>query len=80
VVPDLIVEIISPSDRLTAVRRKVQQWLDSGARLAWTLNPRRRTVTVDTPGHSMVLHVGEILTGEPVLPEFSVPVAELFPE
>src|SRR5438105_4044897 len=33
VVPDLIIEIASPTDRRGAIRRKTKQWLDAGARL-----------------------------------------------
>src|SRR5207248_1689573 len=49
VVPDLIIEIVSPSDGPAAVRRKTRRWLEAGARLVWTLYPRTRTVVVSQP-------------------------------
>lgn len=79
IVPDLVVEVVSPSDRATAVQEKVEEWLRAGARLVWTLYPETRTIGVaETPGLVRFLHEGETLTGEPVLPGFVVPVATLF--
>ncbi|MHB8575616.1 MAG: Uma2 family endonuclease [Dehalococcoidia bacterium] len=79
VVPDLIVEIVSPSDTATAVLEKTEEWLNAGARLVWTLHPRTHSVvTTDASGLSRTLHEGDILTGGDVLPGFSLPVAALF--
>jgi len=79
IVPDLIVEIVSPGTRRAAVRRKTRMWLEAGARLVWTLYPRTRTVEVSRPdAEDRTLRAGDMLTGEPVLPGFSVPVADLF--
>lgn len=78
-VPDLIVEILSPGTRAAAVRARTTMWLDAGAPLVWTLDPRRRTVVLSQPGvPDRTLHAHQLLTGEPVLPGFSVLVADLF--
>jgi Uma2 family endonuclease len=79
IVPDLVVEVVSPSDRATAVQEKVEEWLRAGARLVWMLYPERRTIGVaESPNLVRVLHEDDTLTGEPVLPGFSVAVASLF--
>jgi Uma2 family endonuclease len=79
VVPDLAVEIISPTDRLAAVRRKVAIYLEYGARLVWMVNPRRRTVTVFRPDRAEhLLTIKDELDGEDVLPGFRLPVAAIF--
>jgi Uma2 family endonuclease len=79
IVPDLIVEIVTPSDRPVAVRRKTQLWLEAGARLVWVLYPSTRTVVISQPGVAeRTLKAGDVLSGKPVLPGFSVPVAALF--
>jgi Uma2 family endonuclease len=79
-VPDLAVEVLSPSDRPGEVREKLQQWLDAGVRLIWVLDPRRRTVTVYRPGQPpRSLGSGDTVAGEDVVPGFSCPVADLFP-
>ena len=37
--PDFVVELLSPSDRLTDTMRKMEHWLEAGARLGWLLVP-----------------------------------------
>ena len=44
--PDLAVEIQSPSDTLSKMRRKAQAYLDNGTRLVWLVQPERRGVEV----------------------------------
>ena len=79
VAPDLAVEVVSPSDRAGAVHEKVMDYLEAGTRLVWVVHPRRRTVTVYHPdGSARVLHEGDELDGEDVLPGFRLPVAAIF--
>lgn len=78
IVPDLVVEIVSPSDTATQVQQKTEEWLQAGARLVWTVYPETRTVVSQTIETIRLLHDTDTLTGEPVLPGFSVPVAALF--
>lgn len=77
--PDLVVEVVSPSDRASEVQAKALEWLAGGAKLVWVLFPDTRTVMVYQPEHEVLLLTEEdTLTGEPVLPGFSAPVRELF--
>ena len=77
--PDLVVEIVSPSDRPDNVFNKVCMWLLFGVRLVWVLDPDERTVDVRKPGAStMRLTENDTLDGEDVLPGFSCTVSELF--
>ncbi len=79
VVPDLVVETVSPDDTASAVLDKVQQWLGAGCRLVWVVEPETRTVTVCRPGGAArVLPEDESLDGEDVLPGFSLHVDALF--
>src|SRR5207249_3354808 len=78
-VPDIVVEVASPGDRRATIRRKTQQWLAAGVRVVWNVYPRTRTIVVSRPDQpDAILHAGDVLTGEPVLPEFSVPVVAIF--
>lgn len=78
--PDLAVEILSPDDRMTRVRRKVRFYLENGVRLVWLIDPEDRTVTVmTTPAAATVLAEDEVLDGGDVLPGFRVRVGELLP-
>lgn len=77
--PDLVVEVVSPFDRPGEVAAKTAMWLDAGVRLVWVLDPDDRTVTIHALGHpSRTLREGDELDGGDVLPDFRVPVAELF--
>lgn len=77
--PDAAVEVISPSDIYVEVDEKVGLWLESGAQIVWVVNPRRKTATVHVAGKNpIVLKEGETLTGDPVLPGFSMLVSEIF--
>src|SRR6266704_4101153 len=44
--PDLVVEVLSPSDRIGKVEGKVAQWLETGARMVWVVSPKLHTITV----------------------------------
>jgi Uma2 family endonuclease len=79
IVPDLVVEIVSPGDSAAKVHQKTEEWLQAGAQLVWTLYPETRSIAVsDAAAGTRVYHDGETLHGEPVLPGFAVPVAALF--
>jgi Uma2 family endonuclease len=53
VVPEFIVEVMSPSDRLRAAQRKMQQWIDNGVELGWLIDGDSRCVYVYRQGHEM---------------------------
>jgi Uma2 family endonuclease len=79
VAPDLAVEIVSPSDRMTAVRRKISTYLMLGTPLVVMVEPRHRRVTLFRPGREpRVLHEGDMIDGDDILPGFQLPVAKLF--
>jgi len=79
VVPDLVVEVVSPWDRPRDVEEKVALYLQSGVRLVWLVHPARRTVTVYAPNaEPRVLGPADTLDGGDVLPGFRLPVAALF--
>lgn len=78
--PDLAVEILSPSDRMTRVRRKLRFYLENGVRLVWLIDPDDRTVTVmTTTASSTTLFEDDELAGGDVLPGFHVRVGEILP-
>lgn len=77
--PDLVVEVVSPSDRAIEVSEKALMWADAGVRLVWIVDPRTRTVTVYRPdGAVSLLRGASELDGEDVLPGFRLPLADLF--
>ena len=77
--PDLVVEVVSPTDRAGAVADKALRWLESGTRLVWVVYPDRRLVAEHFPDGTVHLRQAEdLLDGGDVLPGFRVPVSELF--
>jgi Uma2 family endonuclease len=76
---DLAVEVLSPTDRWTDVLDKVLEYLRSGVREVWVIDPQRRSVAVHQPDQSpMHFAESETLTRPELLPGFACPVAELF--
>ena len=79
--PDLVVEVLSPSDTASGVNEKVEDWLHHGAQLVWVVDPASRTVTSYTPDHrALIHHESDQLRGDPVLPAFTVRAGDLFPQ
>ena len=79
VVPDLVVEVVSPSDSRSAVNDKALMWLRYGARLVWVVHPDARVVDVHREGHPVAaLGESESLDGLDILPGFSCAVREVF--
>jgi Uma2 family endonuclease len=77
--PDVAIEILSPSDRSSAIQEKTLDYLAAGARQVWIVDPSARTVTVFEPsGAARLLREPDTLAGGVVLPGFSLPLAELF--
>lgn len=77
--PDLVVEVISPHDKVYAVDEKTEEWLTAGVRAVWVVNPKRRTVTIYRPqAKAITLAENEELDGQDVVPGFRCRVAEMF--
>ncbi len=79
--PDLIVEVLSPSDSPAGIHGKLTQYFAHGCHLAWVINPAERNALVyRTPEADHLLRFTDTLDGEGVLPGFRLPLAELFAE
>ena len=76
--PDLVVEVLSPSDRTSDVVAKLEMYQEAGVPLIWLVDPDAMTVTVIASGSTRVLQLNDTLDGDDVLPRFTVPVAEIF--
>jgi Uma2 family endonuclease len=76
--PDLAVEVKSPSDTLKKLREKARYYLANGTRLVWLVNPETRLIEVYTPDDEAVLKDGQMLSGGDVLPGFELAVSDIF--
>ena len=78
-VPDLVVEVVSPSDKEREVLQKAEMWLSFGVRLVWVVRPETRTVDVHRVGASIVtMDDTQSLDGLDVLPGLSCPLTDIF--
>ncbi|MDT5159419.1 MAG: hypothetical protein QOH51_3776 [Acidobacteriota bacterium] len=77
--PDLAVEVMSPGDSVRKTDEKAKAWLSYGARMVWTVNPGKRTISVYRPGEDVsVLTEADALDGQTVVPGFRCDVKEIF--
>jgi Uma2 family endonuclease len=77
--PDLAVEVLSPNDRASEVQAKIRDWLNSGCRAVWIVDPETKSVTIYKSTHDIaVLNAADMLTDAQLLPGFSASVGELF--
>jgi Uma2 family endonuclease len=77
--PDLVVEILSPSDRWQDVRQKLAEYFAIGVHRVWVVEPENRTVLVFRSTTDLQqFGTEDTLRGEGVLEGFAMAVAELF--
>lgn len=79
-VPDLVVEIKSQSDRIKLIETKVLKFIELGAIVGILIDPDEETVTIyRSIGEPTVLGNGDILTVAELFPGWELPVSELWP-
>jgi Uma2 family endonuclease len=83
IAPDFVIELVSPSDlknqRYEDLQAKMQEYLNNGVRLGWLIEPEAKTVEVYRSGQSVeILNNPSTLSGEDVLPGFSLDLTEIF--
>lgn len=79
--PDLVAEIVSPSQHHAEMDPKAREWLAAGVRLVWVVWPRTKQVDVWLPGSRnpvKTLKMGDALDGLDVVPGFSYALKDLF--
>jgi Uma2 family endonuclease len=77
--PDLVVEVISPSDTYSEVEEKILEWLEAGVRLVIVANPRKRVITVYRSLTDItVLTEHDVLSGGDVVPGWTMLVRHVF--
>jgi Uma2 family endonuclease len=78
-IPDLIVEVISPTDKAFDVIEKVQEYFAGGVRQVWQVYSNVEQVQIfDSPTSVRILTRADELIGDPVVPGFRMALAELF--
>ena len=76
--PDFVIELLSPSDSRAALQRKMEEYRGNGARLGWLIDAARRQVTIYGGDGTLEQRTGPgVVTGEAVLPGFSLDLAAI---
>lgn len=79
-VPDLVVEIKSQSDRIKPIETKILKFIELGAIVGILIDPDAETVTIyRSAGEPKVLQNGDILTIPELVSGWELPVSELWP-
>ena len=81
--PDLAVEVVSPSQTLAETRRKTTVYLRHGTDMVWLIDPARKTAeswtaAEDGTARSEIIDMEGELSGGAVLPGFTLPLRRLF--
>lgn len=75
--PDLVIELLSPSDAPAAVRSKMEEYVAAGARLGWLIDPRSGQVEIWRPSGVEALERPQTLSGEDVAPGLSLSLKDI---
>ena len=79
VVPDIAIEVVSPSDEAEKALEKIREYLAAGVRLVWAVYPRLREIHVFDGSDLIRVVRGEgVLDGGDVVPGFRLTMATLF--
>jgi len=78
-VPNLAVEVVSPTNSAADIEAKVEEYLQAGVELVWVVFPVPQRIHVyDSPTQARILRANDELDGGQVLPGFRLKIADLF--
>ena len=79
IIPDLVVEVLSPNDSMRQVADKIAEFLEAGVPLIWLVDPEKQTVTVyRSLTDTTQLTASDTINAVPMLPGFSSKVSNFF--
>lgn len=79
VAPEIVVEVLSPTDRKGQVARKIEEYLAARVLRVWVLDSKRRQILVHRSNTDVQqFGIGDTLTDEELLPGFRLALSDLF--
>jgi Uma2 family endonuclease len=79
--PDFVLELMSPSDDLTVIQGKLEEYRDNGAQLGWLIAPETQEVHIYRSGQPIeILNRPNTLSGEEILPGFVLNIETIWPQ
>ena len=80
IVPDLMVEVKSSTDRIKTLEEKIQRFLQLGSRVGILIDPDKKTATIYRPnGDRTVMGNSDILILPELFPGWELPISQLWP-
>jgi Uma2 family endonuclease len=76
--PDFVAELRSRTDSLKTLQEKMQEYIDNGAQLGWLIDPTERRIHIYRTGGVEILDNPQSVSGEQVLPGFTLNVQSLW--
>jgi Uma2 family endonuclease len=77
--PDFVIELRSSTDSLAGLQAKMREYMASGVRLGWLLDPQEQAVYVYRPGAEVeVINHAQEISGEPELPGFTLNLTDIW--
>lgn len=76
--PDFIIELKSPSDRLSELHKKMEEYQSNGCRLGWLIDSAKRMTYIYRSEGMIETPFNKVLDGEMVLPGFSLNLTKIF--
>ncbi len=77
--PDFVLELRSASDSLKSSQKKMEEYMENGARLGWLIDPKAKKVYVYRPNEkTKILGNPKTVSGEDVLENFELDLTEIW--
>lgn len=77
--PDFALELRSPTDSLSVLQDKMQEYMDNGAQLGWLIDPVRQQVFIYRPDSPVEqLDKPDSVSADPLLPGFRLDLREIW--
>ncbi|QIZ73003.1 Uma2 family endonuclease [Oxynema aestuarii] len=77
--PDFVLELKSPTDHLSTLQAKLEEYIENGVKLAWLIDRETNRVEVYRPGRDkQVFEKPATLSGEEILPGFVLSFEEIW--
>ncbi|MEM6614086.1 MAG: Uma2 family endonuclease [Cyanobacteria bacterium P01_C01_bin.72] len=77
--PDFVLELLSPTDYLANTQEKMREYIKSGVRLGWLINPRAKRVEIYRFGQDVkLLDSPQSISDDEILPGFTLDLTNIF--
>ena len=77
--PDFAIELKSPSDTLSVLKRKMDEYIENGLQLGWLIEPKQKTVHIYRPHLPVEVRDNiNTLSADPILSGFILDLTEIW--